>query len=132
MPHLHDRPGQVRLPLDPGTRVDCRWRDGQMYPARVIERRAARNGIDHEYYMHYIKCAPALPPSATAQAARTADRSLRLSAAARHQLRPHTLAQLHHASCQARGMAASHSVHAGQRRPQLGSGRKLGAGCLGC
>lgn len=47
---------QVKLPLDPGTRVDCRWRDGQMYPARVIERRPAANGIDHEYYMHYIKC----------------------------------------------------------------------------
>ena len=50
----------MKLPLDPGTRVDCRWRDGQMYPARVIERRSAPNGIDHEYYMHYIKCAHAL------------------------------------------------------------------------
>ncbi|KAK9839708.1 hypothetical protein WJX81_007330 [Elliptochloris bilobata] len=46
---------EVKLPLDPGTRVDCRWRDGQMYPARVIERRPAPNGTDHEYYMHYIK-----------------------------------------------------------------------------
>ena len=59
LPIVHDRAWQVKLPLDPGTRVDCRWRDGQMYPARVIERRAAPNGIDHEYYMHYIKCAPA-------------------------------------------------------------------------
>ena len=52
---------QVKLPLDPGTRVDCRWRDGQMYPARVIERRPAANGMDHEYYMHYIKCARPVP-----------------------------------------------------------------------
>ena len=57
---LYVRTWQVKLPLDPGTRVDCRWRDGQMYPARVIERRPAPNGIDHEYYMHYIKCAPGL------------------------------------------------------------------------
>lgn len=66
--HLHNRIWQVKLPLDPGTRVDCRWRDGQMYPARVIERRPAPNGIDHEYYMHYIKCAHALlilPAAAT-------------------------------------------------------------------
>ena len=46
----------VRLPMDIGTRVQCRWRDGQFYPVRVIERRpgsAAGNPEEYEYYVHY-------------------------------------------------------------------------------
>ena len=47
----------VMLPLDVGARVSCRWRDGQMYPVRVIERRAGPKGVlgqdEYEYYVHY-------------------------------------------------------------------------------
>ena len=46
----------VRLPMDIGTRVQCRWRDGQLYPVRVIERRpgdAKGNPEEYEYYVHY-------------------------------------------------------------------------------
>ncbi|KDD73860.1 MOZ/SAS family protein [Helicosporidium sp. ATCC 50920] len=48
----------VALPLEVGTLVDCRYRDGKYYPARVIERRAraapgAEGGEEHEYYVHY-------------------------------------------------------------------------------
>ncbi len=46
----------VRLPLDIGTRVQCRWRDGKLYPVRVIERRVgspAANPEEYEYYVHY-------------------------------------------------------------------------------
>jgi histone acetyltransferase MYST1 len=42
--------------MDIGTRVQCRWRDGQFYPVRVIERRpgsAAGNPEEYEYYVHY-------------------------------------------------------------------------------
>ena len=54
---------QVKLPLEVGTRVDCKWRDGEYHPARVIERRPVKGTDQHEYYVHYSKCAPpALPP----------------------------------------------------------------------
>ena len=46
----------IRLPLDIGTRVQCRWRDGQLYPVRVIERRTGSPaGVpeEYEYYVHY-------------------------------------------------------------------------------
>lgn len=49
----------VRLPLEVGTLVDCRWRDDTYYPARIIERRQlsdARNEEDWDYYVHYRKC----------------------------------------------------------------------------
>ena len=47
---------QVKLPLEIGTRVDCRWRDGEYHPARVIEKRPVEGTDQHEYYMHYSKC----------------------------------------------------------------------------
>lgn len=47
---------QVKLPLEIGTRVDCKWRDGEFHPARVIERRPVEGTDLHEYYVHYSKC----------------------------------------------------------------------------
>jgi histone acetyltransferase MYST1 len=49
---------QVRLPLEVATRLECRWRDGKYYPARIIERRKAEEGEEdaYEYYVHYRKC----------------------------------------------------------------------------
>lgn len=47
---------QVQLPLQIGTRVDCRWRDGEYYTARVVERRLVDGSDVHEYYVHYLKC----------------------------------------------------------------------------
>ena len=46
----------ITLPLDIGTRVQCRWRDAQLYPVRVIERRQGQSGPqpeEYEYYVHY-------------------------------------------------------------------------------
>eukprot|EP00227_Mantoniella_beaufortii_P009750 CAMPEP_0197575486 /NCGR_PEP_ID=MMETSP1326-20131121/866_1 /TAXON_ID=1155430 /ORGANISM="Genus nov. species nov., Strain RCC2288" /LENGTH=487 /DNA_ID=CAMNT_0043138263 /DNA_START=129 /DNA_END=1592 /DNA_ORIENTATION=- len=46
----------VTLPMDIGTRVMCRWRDAQLYPVRVIERRMGQSGPapeEYEYYVHY-------------------------------------------------------------------------------
>lgn len=46
------------LPLEVGTRVMCRWRDGKYHPVKVIERRkvfAAGSG-EYEYYVHYTEC----------------------------------------------------------------------------
>ena len=49
---------QVHLPLQVGTRVDCKWRDGAFHTARVVELRTAEGRPDeHEYYVHYLKCA---------------------------------------------------------------------------
>ncbi|BDA40557.1 Histone acetyltransferase KAT8 [Coccomyxa sp. Obi] len=45
----------VQLPLQIGTRVDCRWRDGEYYTARVVERRLLEGSDVHEYYVHYLK-----------------------------------------------------------------------------
>ena len=43
--------------------MDCKWRDGEYHPARVIEKRPVEGTDQHEYYVHYSKCAPpALPP----------------------------------------------------------------------
>jgi hypothetical protein len=56
---LHARAVQVRLPLDIGTRVDCKWRDGAFHTVRVIERRNLGNSSDPrawDYYVHYIGC----------------------------------------------------------------------------
>jgi RNA binding activity-knot of a chromodomain len=50
---------QVKLPLEVGTRLRCRWRDGSWHDARIIERRPlpdAKSESDYEYYMHYEKC----------------------------------------------------------------------------
>ena len=50
---------EVRLPLEVATVVlECRWRDGNYYPARIIERRPGAGGTDedYEYYVHYRKC----------------------------------------------------------------------------
>lgn len=46
------------LPLDVGTRVHCRWRDGKYHPVKVIERRKVFDGglTDYEYYVHYTEC----------------------------------------------------------------------------
>ncbi|CAH8281709.1 unnamed protein product [Eruca vesicaria subsp. sativa] len=45
------------LPLEVGTRVLCRWRDGKLHPVKVIERRRIHNGgpNDYEYYVHYTE-----------------------------------------------------------------------------
>lgn len=46
------------LPLEVGTRVMCRWRDGKYHPVKVIERRRMPYGgpNDYEYYVHYTEC----------------------------------------------------------------------------
>jgi hypothetical protein len=56
------RPLQVRHPLEPGTRVDTRWRDGNYHTCRILEKRANASWegpADHpyawEYYVHYRK-----------------------------------------------------------------------------
>ncbi|KAL0314244.1 UNVERIFIED_CONTAM: Histone acetyltransferase of the MYST family 1 [Sesamum angustifolium] len=45
------------LPLEVGTRVNCRWRDGKFHPVKVIERRKLPAGgpNDYEYYVHYTE-----------------------------------------------------------------------------
>jgi histone acetyltransferase MYST1 len=40
-PQKHTQHQTGLLPLDVGTLVDCKWRDGEYYTARVIERRVA-------------------------------------------------------------------------------------------
>ncbi|KAL4423134.1 hypothetical protein ABPG77_004817, partial [Micractinium sp. CCAP 211/92] len=47
----------VRLPLEVSTHLECRWRDGKYYPARIIERRRVEDGAEdeYEYYVHYRK-----------------------------------------------------------------------------
>lgn len=46
------------LPLEVGTCVACRWRDGKYHPVKVIERRKMPVGglNDYEYYVHYTEC----------------------------------------------------------------------------
>lgn len=48
----------VRLPLEVSTHLECKWRDGKFYPARIIERRRVDEGAEdeYEYYVHYRKC----------------------------------------------------------------------------
>lgn len=48
----------VRLPLEVSTHLECKWRDGKFYPARIIERRKVDDGAEdeYEYYVHYRKC----------------------------------------------------------------------------
>ncbi|KAG0493294.1 hypothetical protein HPP92_004288 [Vanilla planifolia] len=45
------------LPLEVGTRVMCRWRDQNLHPVKVIERRKLPSGgpNDYEYYVHYTE-----------------------------------------------------------------------------
>lgn len=47
---------QVTLPLEVNTLVDCQYRDGKCYPARIIERRRLGDTNNYEYYVHYRKC----------------------------------------------------------------------------
>ena len=53
------------LPLEVGTRVMCRWRDGKYHPVKVIERRKLNFGgpNDYEYYVHYTECKISALPS---------------------------------------------------------------------
>ena len=45
---------QVELPLMPHTLMQCRWRDGTMRAARIIERRPLKGSdTEWEYYIHY-------------------------------------------------------------------------------
>lgn len=46
------------LPLEVGTRVMCRWRDGKYHPVKVIERRKVSSvgNNEYEYYVHYTEC----------------------------------------------------------------------------
>ena len=46
------------LPLEVGTRVMCRWRDGKYHPVKVIEHRkmSSDEPNDYEYYVHYTEC----------------------------------------------------------------------------
>jgi len=51
------KPDIVKLPLDVGARVGCKWRDHQYHTARIIERRPAANAPGPEvfdYYVHYV------------------------------------------------------------------------------
>ncbi|XP_057838519.2 histone acetyltransferase of the MYST family 1 isoform X2 [Cryptomeria japonica] len=45
------------LPLEVGTRAQCRWRDSKLHPVKVIERRRIPFGgpNDYEYYVHYTE-----------------------------------------------------------------------------
>ncbi|GLI59568.1 hypothetical protein VaNZ11_001474 [Volvox africanus] len=54
---VQGKSGKVRLPLDIGTRVDCKWREGGYHTVRVIERRNLDDPGDPrawDYYVHYI------------------------------------------------------------------------------
>ena len=57
-PQAQIRPPQVKLPLDVGTRVQCKWisNDSNYHPVRIIERRIVPSSPDptlYEYYVHY-------------------------------------------------------------------------------
>ncbi|KAK9810626.1 hypothetical protein WJX73_005768 [Symbiochloris irregularis] len=49
--------GEVKLPLEVGTQVDCRFRDGSFRLAKIIERRPRLDTEtgEFEYYVHYDK-----------------------------------------------------------------------------
>ncbi|KAL6778168.1 hypothetical protein ACKKBG_A17185 [Auxenochlorella protothecoides x Auxenochlorella symbiontica] len=49
------RGSEVTLPLEVNTLVDCQYRDGKCYPARIIERRRLGDTNNYEYYVHYRK-----------------------------------------------------------------------------
>ena len=49
----------MKLPLEVGTRMKCRFRDGLLRPCTIIERRKLAEGEEYEYYVHYEKCEPA-------------------------------------------------------------------------
>ena len=51
----------VRLPLDVGTKVECKWlaNDNQYHTVKLIERRqlpGSSNATAYEYYVHYMGC----------------------------------------------------------------------------
>jgi len=46
---------EVVLPLDVGTKVNCKWRDNQWHQVRIIERRQIEPESDYEYYVHYVE-----------------------------------------------------------------------------
>lgn len=57
-PDVSKRRRSSVLPLEVGTRVMCRWRDGKYHPVKVIERRRVPDygPNDYEYYVHYTEC----------------------------------------------------------------------------
>ena len=46
---------QLDFPLLPHTQLSCRWRDGTMRLARIVERRPVKGGGEDEweYYVHF-------------------------------------------------------------------------------
>ncbi|GAQ84306.1 Histone acetyltransferase MYST family [Klebsormidium nitens] len=47
---------EVTLPLEVGTRVMVKWRDGKYHMVKVIERRRlSAHAPDYEYYVHYME-----------------------------------------------------------------------------
>ncbi|XP_061354696.1 histone acetyltransferase of the MYST family 1 [Gastrolobium bilobum] len=56
-PDVSKRRRSSVLPLEVGTRVMCRWRDGKYHPVKVIERRKGNvsGPNDYEYYVHYTE-----------------------------------------------------------------------------
>lgn len=46
---------ELEFPLLPHTQMQCKWRDGSMRAARIVERRPLKGGEDNEweYYIHY-------------------------------------------------------------------------------
>lgn len=72
VPSRRDRPpiprSQVQLPLEPGSLVECKWRDGKYHSARVIASRVlvdglppkgpvteGTQGVEYQHYVHYRK-----------------------------------------------------------------------------
>ena len=68
-PHAALTRAQMRTgdaPLEVTCRVTCKWRDGEYYSVRIIEKRKrdpSRGGgpltggaADYEYYVHYEQC----------------------------------------------------------------------------
>ena len=48
----------MKLPLEIGTRVSCRWinNDNEYHRVKVIERRLLPDSTTYEYYIHYSGC----------------------------------------------------------------------------
>ena len=51
----------MKLPLDVGTRVECKWltHNHQYHMVRIIERRpvaGATSPTEFDYYVHYVGC----------------------------------------------------------------------------
>eukprot|EP00898_Chlorokybus_atmophyticus_P005945 jgi/Chlat1/6351/Chrsp44S05901 len=50
-----DRGDAASRPLDVGTKLQCKWRDGKYHQVRIIERRKLPISNEHEYYVHYTE-----------------------------------------------------------------------------